>query len=210
MDSHRVNGKFAKRVPASPAPAASTPAGALTSGGTIPPDPPVSQIPTSSQTPPTPTQVLGESGKPPTRGRKPFPRDAAGNILRPSGTAPQSPPGHISGDQLVRPGGSVVDRFQHTGAALAGMLVGACVMGISDEWIAKPEEMDELTKSFTAYCRAKNFPDLPPGIVLLGSLAMYALPRLRMPKTEQKLASLVGRFGGAKNRERNSPNPIQS
>jgi hypothetical protein len=182
-----------------------------TSGESMTPLAPVSQFPQTAQAPATPAQAIVEArpASPTTgakrRGRPPGSKSAP----RPPASPQVAPQGVIAGDSLVGGVGAPgmpLDRFSQTGAALAGMLTGGCMMALGSEWKPTPEEMNELTKSFTIYCRSKNFPDLPPGIVLLGAVAMYALPRLSMPETKSRLQAIERRFRGAKN----NPAPIPS
>lgn len=213
MPAPRVNGRFVKATEISPptptptptpAPAASPPTAENHSPASLvgQPETAPKTAPTEGQTTPTasPANAATEAAPAPRkrRGRPP------GSGTRPPGTIPGQPPQHINGDLLGGPQSPTTaptpDRYAQTGAILTDAFIGACVAVFGNEWLPKDnDERNNLASAATSYCRAKQLPDLPPGFVLLGAVAMYALPRLNLPATKSKLQTLTGRLRGGKN-----------
>ena len=86
-------------------------------------------------------------------------------------------------------------------AALSMMVFGtttsiACAF-FGPEWQPRSkEEADMMLKGWENYLRAKNVPDLPPGIMLLALYLVYSGPRLREPNTMNKLKMIWGGVAG--------------
>jgi hypothetical protein len=73
------------------------------------------------------------------------------------------------------------------GAAIAATFLGACHMIGGEEWEPSKEEVAYQTQAWQQYCVAKQFKDFPPGLALSIAMMAYVGPRLRMPKTAEKV-----------------------
>jgi hypothetical protein len=56
--------------------------------------------------------------------------------------------------------------------------------------VAKPtdEENETLQQAYQAYFESMGIKDLPPGLALMGVVALYAAPRLMQEKARQNMA----------------------
>jgi hypothetical protein len=57
------------------------------------------------------------------------------------------------------------------------------------------DESEMLTDAYTQYAMAHEMKDLPPGVVLLSALAIYAAPRFSMPETRQRASRVKSWLG---------------
>jgi len=126
------------------------------------------------------------------RGRKPLPRDAAGNVIR----APRV----LNPEPLASPAASGelagVD-YRAIAGALVHTVTGACEQMIGPEWKPEPAEDRNLVECTAAYLKANNWSDIPPGWMLLFAVAGYALPRVAHPNTAAKIDRIRERFSHA-------------
>lgn len=71
----------------------------------------------------------------------------------------------------------------------------------SDEWEPKPDEKQNLTSAFQNYFMVRGSPDIPPEVLVIATVGAYAVPRLQMPRTSDKIArvkeALILRFRAA-------------
>jgi hypothetical protein len=55
-----------------------------------------------------------------------------------------------------------------------------------DEWRPNPAESDGVPKAFTAYFRAKEIGDIPPGVALCLALGTYSVARITRPTVKAR------------------------
>lgn len=101
--------------------------------------------------------------------------------------------------------------FTQTGKFLAGLLFGTC-QGVfdQDEWEPGPDERLQIETSFVNFCQANQWGDLPPGIALTLCVGLYAIPRINMPKTRERMSDMMIAMGmrkKVKNTAQSQPNP---
>jgi len=86
--------------------------------------------------------------------------------------------------------GEFKPKVDYDGMALLTVhtVVGVSVQLMGPEWNTSPEEDTNLCNATAAYFRAKQFPDIPPGWMLMFVVAAYVVPRLNHPNTKAKLA----------------------
>lgn len=113
--------------------------------------------------------------------------------------------------KIVIPGGAGVTQTQLNqeqlarkgGAGAANLVMALCIGLCGEEWHPRQDAklgLDEkamLEAGFGDYFVATNRADLPPGWALVACMAMYALPRFGMPKTQTRLQK-VKNWCGAK------------
>lgn len=92
------------------------------------------------------------------------------------------------------------DRYREAATGAVLFTEGVAVGLISDEWKFRDEsEKNMLIDATEKYFRSANIPDIPPGFMLIAVMGMYALPRLQMPKTQQKISGIKAKFRPAQN-----------
>jgi hypothetical protein len=186
MTARLPNGKFAPAIPvtASPPPPPPPPE---------PPKEPANPAPTNGDAQP----FRGDTIAPPDPIVAPYGvrkdgTPAAKRGAKPRHTRNPDPPG-------VTPG-QVADQSQRFEAA-ARMIVdtveGGAVSILGDEWKMRTEEKPAITGATAAYLRYKNFPDIPPGWLLLAVVCAYALPRVGLPGTQERIKQIRGQFSSA-------------
>lgn len=128
------------------------------------------------------------------RGRKSSGTAANGST---AASAPASPGGSNKG--IVVPGAAEAAKAKNEslarqgGAQCAALAVTLAVGMLGQEWAPrKPpdspaDEMQMLAEATGDYFVSKNWQDLPPGAALVAAVAMYSLPRLRMPQTQSRI-----------------------
>jgi len=90
---------------------------------------------------------------------------------------------------------SVGMTIEHTGKVLAQYTAAISSGLFGKEFLpAQNNEIDELAlmgDAYTQYLATKNIENVPPGVVLLGCLSLYFLPRLTQPVVQEKITSRV-------------------
>lgn len=136
-------------------------------------------------------------------------KTAAGAFAKKRGRKAGSTSTAQGAPKLTIPGGAGITQDQLTkqqlarkgGAGAANLVMAACIGLGGDEWRPRLDVkigMDEkamLEGVFGDYFVATEKTDLPPGWALVAGLAMYALPRFGMPKTQSRLARVKNWFG---------------
>lgn len=177
------------------------------SAGVAPPpaiDPPMGPLPEpitdAGQTLPPPgvadKAIEKTNQEPPKRGRGRPRKD--GSEARPRGERPRvnphrtqqaaTPHIHVSGENVA---------YRQTAEMLVSMVTSTCTTMLdplmppgAPSWKPEPAERAMLDTATETYLKATGMPDLPPGIVLLGVIAMYAMPRvMAMPQVMGLLKS---------------------
>ena len=100
------------------------------------------------------------------------------------------PPGTVSTDLVQK----AQVNYHVTATVLVDSTTGFCEQFLGPEWKANATERDNLTGATETYLRAKNIPDLPPGILLAFVISAYALPRLNSPTMREKLGRIGDRI----------------
>lgn len=74
-----------------------------------------------------------------------------------------------------------------------GLLVGIPCNIFGDEWIPNEQlhERENMIVAFDEYIAATGNLDLPPGLTLALVVSGYAIPRFGMPKTREKIGSVI-------------------
>jgi len=99
--------------------------------------------------------------------------------------------------------------FTATGKMFAGIMFGGFqAVFDSEEWEPNNSERSQIENATVKYCESQNIADIPPGIALVLCVGMYALPRLAMPNTREKLKK-YGRMVGIVKPEMKQTQPIQ-
>lgn len=80
------------------------------------------------------------------------------------------------------------------GKAATNLLINGCVLTLGDEWVAQKDEAEYICASFVDYFEAKGMTDIPPGFALCIALLAYAVPRVTMPKTQEKISTLLSKI----------------
>lgn len=74
---------------------------------------------------------------------------------------------------------------------IVGTFTGGAAALLGDVWLVQSQDERRFLNNATyEYLKAKQFADLPPGIVLLGAIAMYALPRVQTEQFQLRMAEL--------------------
>lgn len=92
---------------------------------------------------------------------------------------------------------------QQAGTSLVSLVFGLCVMTLGEEWIPSAEEQDTASEATVKWFRANNWGDLPPGAVVATVFASYAVPRLMLPRTQERVSSLLARWTGSERQKAN-------
>lgn len=167
-----------------PAPSLPTSDGALSSGvetaQTVTPDPPGAQTPEPSPDPAAPYGRKADGTPRSKPGAKP------GGAKKPRVVNPGAP--------MEKPPVDANDRYRQMADMIVSIVTGTATQAISREWEPSPGEKAMLVEASANYFKAKNFVDLPPGMVLLGAVCAYALPRINMPETSAKIDKVFARF----------------
>jgi hypothetical protein len=76
-------------------------------------------------------------------------------------------------------------------ASLAtSMVFGMLSSTLGDHWQPKPEENAAITECTAKYMESLGMTDIPPGILLICVVGLYALPRALHPDTKKRLQEL--------------------
>lgn len=106
----------------------------------------------------------------------------------------------------VTPG---VDKFRSSAESTVLTVEGLCAGLISDEWKFRDKgEKDMMIDATEKYFRAQNIPDIPPGVMLIIVIGMYAGPRFAMPKTREKFAQLRAKIKPKTETQIITPSPL--
>ena len=94
-------------------------------------------------------------------------------------------------------------RYMATAKMLVGTTTGGVAALLGPEWlITEEEERVFITNATFEYLKSIQLADIPPGWVLLGAVAMYALPRVQTESFRLKMQQLKERLA----RGRATPN----
>jgi hypothetical protein len=77
---------------------------------------------------------------------------------------------------------------------------GEVVFG--EEWRPIDDEKRQIPAAFTAYFRAKEIGDIPPGVALVLALSMYTTARIARPTVRERIAGFGGWIKGRWNKWR--------
>jgi hypothetical protein len=83
------------------------------------------------------------------------------------------------------------------GKTTANVIITSCVGIFGDEWntrIDKETGLDEkayLEQCWSEYYYATGKTDLPPSMIVIAGMTAYVAPRLTMPKTQKRTASIL-------------------
>lgn len=105
------------------------------------------------------------------------------------GVLPPPPP------ELVPKGARKVTRpvdYENIGGMCATLWFSGGETVFGEEWRPNETEAKQIPEAFTAYCRAKEIGDLPPGIALALALGVYTVARVSKPTVRER----IGGFGG--------------
>lgn len=81
--------------------------------------------------------------------------------------------------------------YKALGKVYAGIFIGGTASIIGPEWNpANKEEQTNLENAFSAYAESTGAQDLPPGLALVMTVAMYGAARLQHENTRSKFATL--------------------
>ncbi len=81
--------------------------------------------------------------------------------------------------------------YKALGKVYAGIFIGGTSSIIGPEWNpANKEEQTNLENAFSAYAESTGAQDLPPGLALVMTVAMYGAARLHHENTRSKFAAL--------------------
>lgn len=81
--------------------------------------------------------------------------------------------------------------YKALGKVYAGIFIGGTASIIGPEWNpANKEEQTNLENAFSAYAESTGAQDLPPGLALVMTVAMYGAARLHHENTRSKFAAL--------------------
>ena len=81
--------------------------------------------------------------------------------------------------------------YKALGKVYAGIFIGGTASIIGPEWNpANKEEQANLENAFSAYAESTGAQDLPPGLALVMTVAMYGAARLQHENTRSKFAAL--------------------
>jgi hypothetical protein len=84
----------------------------------------------------------------------------------------------------------VVD-YKAVATMLFDMTTNSLSTALGPEWMPNtngtPDEKTVMVSAIEGYMRAKEMPDIPPGMMLTIALVAYSAPRLRAPQTSDKL-----------------------
>jgi hypothetical protein len=116
---------------------------------------------------------------------------AAGNANQPQSSRPQLklPGGGQPGPESLD---AKVASARASGIGCANLLIALSVGIGGEEWIPRAppqyplDEKAALEQGFADYFQSKEWEDLPPGLALIACIAVYAMPRLTMPKTKER------------------------
>lgn len=129
-----------------------------------------------------------EPGDPPAdapkkRGRPPGKKSAKDKAKEAAGAA-----------AVVAHDPAIPDKYDAAAEMYVDGAIFASTQFISNEWAPRsPQEPAQIKKSLAQFMRMKQVDEPPVWVVLLGSIALYAGPRLIMPETKAKIARLFGR-----------------
>jgi len=83
-----------------------------------------------------------------------------------------------------------------------GLAAFLCTVGFSatekalgEHWKPLPEERQQIESATAKYAESQGWDDLPPGIVLLIAVGMYAMPRIPHPETKARLSRIGQSLG---------------
>lgn len=77
--------------------------------------------------------------------------------------------------------------YKGTAKVLCGMVFGGLEGVFGAAWKPSDGERSSIEDATETYCQSKEIGDLPPGILLLMVVGMYALPRLNDDGTKERL-----------------------
>ena len=91
------------------------------------------------------------------------------------------------------------DKARRSGIIAANFLMSTATAVGGEDWQPRKEtpempldEKSMMQDAFGDYFDAKGWEDIPPGLALLGALAIYISPRLTAPSTKRRVGGLRG------------------
>lgn len=149
------------------------------------------ESPPSQQEPPTPPQEPAPKrgrGRPPLTDAERLAR-GQGQWVRPGKDRKPTP------DMRVAASPDADQRYKATAKMMVDTTTGGLAMILGSDWaVDKVEEQSFLVNSTYEYLRSIKAPDLPPGIVLLAAIAMYAFPRVMSPNFATRMQEIKAGF----------------
>lgn len=93
---------------------------------------------------------------------------------------------------------SIALATEKAGAAAAGTFFAVATMALGEEWRPTVEEQSAVTLATVKWFQAHEWGDLPPGAVVATVVLAYAIPRLQMPETQEKIVNLWHSLSGSR------------
>lgn len=90
---------------------------------------------------------------------------------------------------------------EKAGAAAAGTFFAVATMALGEEWRPTLEEQSAVTLATVKWFQAHEWGDLPPGAVVATVVLAYAIPRLQLPATQEKIVGLWQSLSGSQPRQ---------
>lgn len=82
-----------------------------------------------------------------------------------------------------------------TGRMITGMFFGLSVNALGKAWEPNPTEAAQIEQQMIRVCESNQWGDLPPTIGLTLAVAVYALPRLPLPETKERMQAWAVHLG---------------
>lgn len=111
------------------------------------------------------------------------------------------------GEQAEILPGTESAHYDAAGRAMAQTIFAAGAALFGEEWQPQRVEsvgLDEdaqMQSAWADYFRARGVVDVPPGVAVGIAMVSYALPRLSMPKTRNRIKGLIAKFRGRKQKK---------
>jgi hypothetical protein len=111
-----------------------------------------------------------------------------------AGAEPKSTGSSIRGVPPSAEDDQKLQRYHEMGEFMAGNLFGLCSAIDEAEWTPTQQERDSIRRGFKDVAEYYEMGDMHPLLGLTISIVAYALPRIKKPKTSDKLAALKAWF----------------
>lgn len=135
------------------------------------------------------------------------PRDAGiARVPRRASRVNPAPPGAANAGDLDR-SRMMEEQARVTAEGLVSTVTGTAESLLGPLWKPEAGERAMLVGATTTYLRDVGMPDIPPGWVLLGVMALYIVPRALNPETQKQFAALMGKNNGARGANPLVPEP---